>query len=252
MTTETTPIESADEYGYESHPAWALIGAHRVTGGAALFDSDVKHQHYVTVTLSRAKRKRDLHRDWFHPGEEIVEVAMSEAQWAAFVSSMNSGTGVPATLTWDRTREDPRVPAVPFEPRLAESLAEVRSASADAMADVQAAFDAYKEHKTVGNLRTLEAKIENLPSNLEFAAKSLSGHAERPYFLCEKHASGIEEMFRVIEHQEHLAYWRLYRAARAVYTRRGALVWMRHHRRKGTPLDEQFRLIESLTTGAHA
>ena len=45
-------------------------------------------------------------------------------------------------------------------------------------------------------------------------------------------------------------YWRLYREARTVLTRRGALRWMRHHRRLGTPLDEQFQKIEQLATGA--
>lgn len=103
---------------------------------------------------------------------------MSESQWASFVSSMNLGGGVPATLTWDKTRDDPRVPGVPFEPRLAESMAEVRRASTDAMAKVQEAFETYAAHKTVGNLRTLEYAIKNLPANMEFAAKSLSGHAE--------------------------------------------------------------------------
>lgn len=170
------PVQGDD--GYESHPAWSLIRAARVTGSAILFDSDVKHQHYVVVSLSRAERKRDLHRDWIHPRQEIVEVAMSEAQWASFVSSMNSGSGVPATLTWDMTQDDPRVPDVPFEPRLAESIAEVREAATAAVEDVRRAFAGYQEKKTVGNLRHLQAMIDNLPANLEFAATSLSGHAE--------------------------------------------------------------------------
>lgn len=178
MAREIVDPTPVGEHGYEAHPAWVLIGANRVTGGAILFDSDVRHQHYVIVKLSRAERKRDLHHDWIHPREEIFEVAMSEAQWASFVSSMNSGSGTPATLTWDKTQDDPQVPGVPYEPRLAESLAEVHGASEEAMVEVREAFEAYKAHKTVGNLRTLEARIANLPANLEFAARSLSGHAE--------------------------------------------------------------------------
>lgn len=170
------PIRRDD--GWESHPAWTLIRAARVTGGAVLFDSDVRHQHYVVVMLARAERKRDLHRDHLFPRREIFEVAMSEAQWASFVSSMNSGSGVPATLTWDATCDDPAVPAVPFEPRLAESIAEVEGAAAAAVEEVRAAFAEYAAHKTVGNLRTLQARIDNLPANLRFAASSLSGHAE--------------------------------------------------------------------------
>lgn len=42
----------------------------------------------------------------------------------------------------------------------------------------------------------------------------------------------------------------LWRSVRCVYTRRGAWIWLRHYRRQGTPLNEQRRLIEILTTGA--
>lgn len=41
--------------GEETHPAWAMVAANRVTcsaPGAVLFDSDIRHQHYVTVRLS--------------------------------------------------------------------------------------------------------------------------------------------------------------------------------------------------------
>lgn len=168
-----------DERGMEEHPAWALIGASRVQStGTALFDSDVKHQHYVVVTLRRAVRDRDLHRDRIFTKSRqsvIAEVAMSEAQWASFVSSMNAGDGVPCTIQYEGGE---LTPGVPFEPRLQESFAEVRDAATKAIGDVREAFEAYKAHKTVGNLRHLQAMIDNMPSNVEFAAKSLSEHAE--------------------------------------------------------------------------
>lgn len=177
-----SPVVGDD--GYESHPSWVLVGASRVSHsppGAVLFDSDIRHQHYVVVRVKRATRKRDLHRDWKHGRADIIEIAMSEAQWASFVSSMNSGDGVPATLLWDGTIEDfakRTVPSEPFAPRLQVSFDEVRGAANKLLEDVQAAFAAYEEKKTVGNLRTLKAAIENLPSNMSFAAQSLTEHAE--------------------------------------------------------------------------
>lgn len=170
-----------NEYGHETHPAWGLISAHRgsvmgARGGAVLFDSDIAHQHTVTVRISTASRSRTLHRDHLM-GERapFVEVEMSEAQWASFVSSMNAGEGVPCTI---RRREHESMPEVPFEPRLAESMDEARRAADKAAAEVAAAFAAYKAHKTAANLRSLQAAIENMPSNVKFAAKSLSEHAE--------------------------------------------------------------------------
>lgn len=179
MAREIVEPTAADR-DYEEHPAWVLIGASRVSSsppGAVLFDSDIRHQHYVVVTLKPAERKRELNRDWIMGTRvPIVQVAMSEAQWASFVSSMNTGDGVPATLTWREGVGD--VPGMPHEPRLAVSMDEVRSAAERAQEQVAAAFAAYKEHKTAGNLRTLEAAIANMPSNIAFAASSLTEHAE--------------------------------------------------------------------------
>jgi hypothetical protein len=167
-----------DEYGHEIHPAWVVVGAYRGTvspPGAALFDSDIRHQHVITVRVSEARRKRNLHRDWIGDVKPIVEFTMSEAQWASFVSSMNSGSGVPATLGY---REGKSVPGVPYDPRLQASLDEVRGAAERAQADVLVAFREYQEHKTAGNLRSLQAAIENMPANISFAGEQLSEHAE--------------------------------------------------------------------------
>lgn len=164
--------------GDQTHPGWGLIGASRVssTPGAVLFDSDVRHQHYIVVRVKTATRSRDLNRDWIYPGDEFLDVAMSEAQWASFVSSMNSGNGVPCTIT--RREDDYQVPGFPYEPRLAESMKEVRTAADQVTEKITEAFAAYEAHKTVGNLRTLKSAIANAGANVEFAAKSLNEHAE--------------------------------------------------------------------------
>jgi hypothetical protein len=84
----------------ERHPAFAQIRASRVSGGAVLYGSDFQHQNYVTISIARSEMHRNLSED--APYSNIagfVEVSLSEAQWATFVSSMNVGMGVPATLT---------------------------------------------------------------------------------------------------------------------------------------------------------
>jgi len=162
--------------GYESHPAFAKISAARVQGsGRVLFDSDVLHQHTVVIRIDTAERKRELHRDWIHERKRVVELELSEAQWASFVSSMNSG-GTPATLRW--TRQDGEVPQLPFQPSLQASMDEVRDAASRIFANVQAALAAYEEHKTAANLRALHAAITNADGNVAFAASSLKEHVE--------------------------------------------------------------------------
>lgn len=180
-----------DGRGDEQHPAWALLGASRVQSsppGAVLFDSEVRHQHYVVVRLSRVSRKRGLHHDWLHGEGQVIELAMSEAQWASFVSSMNVGEGVPCTVLWE---QGAAVPGMPHESRLQESVAEVRGAADEALAQVREAMEAYKGKKTVANLRALEAAIANAPSNMAFAASSLTEHSEN---VVQKARADIEAM----------------------------------------------------------
>lgn len=70
-----------DDEETTTHPAYAMIGASRVQGGSYLYGSEFHHQHFVTVSIRRAETHRSLSRDWFSGGEELIEVAMSEAHY---------------------------------------------------------------------------------------------------------------------------------------------------------------------------
>lgn len=168
-----------NEYGGEEHPAWAMIGASRVQNGppgAVLFDSDIRHGHTIMVRISTASRRRDLNQDYLHSEKEFIEIEMSEAQWASFVSSMNVGNGVPCTV---RRREGEwTVPGMPYEPRLQESMNETRQAADKVVEEIREAFEAFEAKRNAANLRTLKYAIENATPNVLFAAKSLTKHAE--------------------------------------------------------------------------
>lgn len=177
---------TTDERGNETHPAFGMIGAARWSSGPpghTLFDSDVQHQHFVVVTVRTAVRKRDLNRDWIHSDDQLVQVAMSEAQWASFVSTMNSGDGVPCTLMW--TERAGQVPDLPYGPRLAHSLEEVETAADKTFARIAAAAKALdalpssaKAAERKEAMRELMLATQNASANVAFAAKSLSEHAE--------------------------------------------------------------------------
>jgi hypothetical protein len=91
-------VDSPISDSVEKHPAYAQIGASRVSGGTYLYGSNFAHQHYVTISITKSELNRSLSRDWASGGEEYIEVALSEAQWASFVSTLNSGTGIQCTL----------------------------------------------------------------------------------------------------------------------------------------------------------
>lgn len=175
----------------ESHPAWGLISAHRVssTPGAILFDSDIRHGHYMVITLKRATRDRDLQRDWIHDtGPDLIEVAMSEAQWGAFISSTNT-SGVPCTIR--ATETNPNVDGLEYAPRLQVSMAEVRAQAGKIQERLEAAIAAVEEKPTKANIRNLRLAQEGVRANMEFAAKSLSEHAEN---VVAKARNDIESM----------------------------------------------------------
>lgn len=177
MRTKQDP--TTNEIGDEIHPAYALIGATRVTftSGVALFDSDIIHQKSIRIRIRGASRKRALHCDWIHGEKEYIEVELSEAQWASFVSSMNGGDGVPCTL---RYRNGEMIPEFPHDPRLGRAIQETKDAASLAFKNIKDAMAEYesldpkagiKERRSA--LSKLHHTIANADRNVEFAGKSL-------------------------------------------------------------------------------
>src|SRR4051812_19636627 len=103
---EPTVEESAHGGGRsttERHPAYGMIGASRVNwagNGTNLFGSDFRHRNTVRIQIHGADVRRDLSHDWIHADSRrsLVEVELSEAQWAGFVSTLNVGDGVACTI----------------------------------------------------------------------------------------------------------------------------------------------------------
>jgi hypothetical protein len=202
MTQRQIEPPTIDQHGDEVHPAFGQIQANRVTigggpgAGAVLFQSDIKHGNTIRITIRRATRKRDLNHDWVHGGQELMEVELSEAQWASFVSSMNT-SGVPCTIR--RTETDWNIPELPYQPRLAESMGEVKNVAAKVFGEIREARDAYekaladKAPAKVRNeaLRKLHYAIENSGSGMHFAAKTLVEHTEN---VVQKARADIESM----------------------------------------------------------
>jgi hypothetical protein len=198
----TDPV--TDEDGDEKHPAFGMIGVHRISSspGETLFQSDVQHPHLVRVEVHEATRKRDLKQDWVYPGRLLCEVSMSEAQFASFVASGGT-SGVPVTIEFagSGSQEPGARPGLNPAPRLALSHEEVRAAAEETYGRIQ---DAYKKYAAsldltgAGStaarkaaLRTLENTIANAASNVAYTARRLDEHAEK---VVENARTDIEAM----------------------------------------------------------
>jgi len=98
-TSEYRKPDGVVEHDPEKHPSYAAIKLSKSSGHAALFGSPFKHQHYITLSICRATLARSYgNSGHFASAYELVEVNLSEAQWARFVSSVGDGNGVPCTL----------------------------------------------------------------------------------------------------------------------------------------------------------
>lgn len=188
MSMRDVEEPTTDERGNQHHPSWVTIGAFRGSGGpGVLFDSDIQHQHTIRVRITTASRQRDLKHDWIHGDiREIIEVEMSEAQWGAFISTPNSGTGTPATL---RSLHGELIPSEPYDPRLALNMSEAREAAAEAFQGIQESFETLEALIANGApkrgpagineaVRTLKYKIANAVPNVDYAGKKLIEHTE--------------------------------------------------------------------------
>lgn len=185
----------------EEHPAFCMISAHRghIGGrGVKLNDSDINHRETITLQVHRSERHRMLKRDWFSQGEQLIEVEMSLAQWASFVSSMNT-TGIPATLRLDRDGPLRVLPGIAEEPRLKQTMDEAKAAASvafDGIVEYVDKIDQLIQNKAGvrairEELEHLRWKIKNATPNVEFATKSLAEHAEN---VVQKARADIESM----------------------------------------------------------
>lgn len=168
----------------ERHPAYGMIGVSRVscTPGKHLFGSDVRHSHYLSVRIQAAHMNRTLSRDWPHSDRQLIEVELSESQWAAFVSSPNMGDGVPCTLSWVEGRQ------VPDIGRVADKKEQFSSEVRRALADAQAAVEVLEARvKALGVSAKVREELwhqvlmvkNNLVPNVDFVGRQFTEHVER-------------------------------------------------------------------------
>lgn len=121
-----------------THPAYGALAITRQhsSGGEVLFGSNLLCETTISIKLTGAVLRRSHYEDRHSPGEPIVEVHMSEAQWATFVSSISIGEGVPCTIS--RHGYTP-VPTIPFRDPLEESKKDTDAATRAVVAELQAA-----------------------------------------------------------------------------------------------------------------
>ena len=164
------------------HPAYGQVSFNHVSGSANLYGSDFVHQHYVMLTIKTSELHRDLSSDWHFEKQNLIEVALSEAQYATLISAPNR-SGVPCTILWRETTGI--VPGLPnrdnsklFSQEHLENLQNTVRALKLQREEIVGATSKLSKKQQANVLGPLDAAIREIESNLPFLVKSFDEHME--------------------------------------------------------------------------
>lgn len=82
----------------KNHPSYGLIGISRVNGHQHFFGSDTKPDSYIDIRIKRAEQSNEIGRSWYFGRERLIELRMTNTQFAEMITSLNQGEGIPCTL----------------------------------------------------------------------------------------------------------------------------------------------------------
>lgn len=178
----TLPYGKNGDETVTTHPAFVQVQVGRVSGHAVLYGSDFPHHHFISLSVHRSKLHRVHSNDRYHAElTDMVEVAMTESQWATLVSSLNNGSGVPATLTRLDGQPVPGLPAVVN--RVDQHMDEVTKRMQDGLAALEELRNKIVHMNTSARaredaLRSLNAACREFKSNLGFVADQMRERME--------------------------------------------------------------------------
>lgn len=109
-----TSVESYPAY----HPAYGVISLIRFQGNHPFVGMDVADSAQVgyEISISTAQRRflKDTYTETFKPGEKLIQVSLSQHQFAEFITSAGVTAGVPCTINRHMDVEMPQPPANTF------------------------------------------------------------------------------------------------------------------------------------------
>jgi hypothetical protein len=176
-----------------NHDAFAIARVMRPTygGGINLFGSELRHSNVVAIEIVRAETDRHLSTNWNHGDETIVEIIMSEAQWAQMVASHGSYSGTPVTLNYapPRGTKTKAMPYIELEGFVKVFDREIQQKTQQYLEGIQAQLEqinalmaapgSLPKTELKALVRDLTIKAQNLPSNMAYIQKCLHETVEQ-------------------------------------------------------------------------
>ena len=214
MADQWLKRESKSETEYtETHPSYGCIGISQTSGRGVLFGSEVTHQHFISLTISEARRVVDEPREFVISDRQLVQIAMTQAQFAEMITSPNRGSGVPCTI--ERFTGDdgqpwvhPRHGGRPHPPEPEHYTKKYKNAMGERAGKVSAELKTAKEKADrllSGEDKPTKANLGAIASALHMAQMNLD--LNLPYVM-EEREEGIEKRMAtaVSEFESYIAF----------------------------------------------
>jgi len=177
-----------NEMHCKSHPSYGLarFSRHNSSGGRPLFGSSINHSNTISLHICRSDHDRGLSNDWYHAKQELIEIEMSQTQFAELITSMNMGSGIPVTIrhiNLEQISEPPYKSKVEifndeFKAKMHNMGVDIEKASATAL-------DLLKNKSTLNNgdreliLSSITRLMMNVKQNIPFVAVQFSEQMDK-------------------------------------------------------------------------
>ena len=160
------------------HPSYGLARFSRISGGhRALFGSSIQSQQTIILTISRAEHDRSLNKDWYHSKGELIEIEMSNNQFAELMTSFNMGSGIPVTI---KHINHEMYPDAPFQAKgdifSAEFQKQMHNYGVEMKKTIETATDILTNKANIGKgdrdviLKSLDRLVTHVTNSIPFVA----------------------------------------------------------------------------------
>lgn len=170
------------------HPSFGMLSFNRTHGGHSnLFGSSIQHNDTIHMVLREGVVTRGLNDDWYVGEDKILEVEMSQSQFAELITSMNVGTGTPCTIKYLRGKG--RINEADFINKRQQIANEFKESMNERMSDAKEFYDEIKElfatKKSIGKgdremiLKRLANVTQGMESNSKFIFNQFQNQVDK-------------------------------------------------------------------------
>lgn len=153
----------------ETHPSYGVICISRQSGDRSLFQSAMRHQYTISIEISHAELVHRMDgQDGQYPKQEIVEVLMSEAQFARAITSMNMGCGSPCTIHHIGRKSVPEPPIINIRDPHIREINEAVDERFQQARQVLEKLEKMRDDKARPTLKELDSLTDNLRQSLDY------------------------------------------------------------------------------------